>query len=243
MNPGASTATIGDLIPGVQLALQNRTDINAYNPQKYIRDAIQELTLSNPFEELRQTGPMKQLTVGQFQYPVSFFLNAGDDYSQIQSLSIFTNPNTNTVAFAMKYDTPAAMQTLIYIPGGLPAKWTRFGSNIWVGPQPNQTYTIFMSYQRRHPFPSGATGANLNSAPVYMPVEWLEIVEYCAAYRLAAGPLRWMDGAKDLRTMLYGDPAADDRMANLGLIKARFYQQMLDQRIHSRQLTPVVGRY
>lgn len=241
MNPGASTATIGDLLPGVQLALQNRSDINVYNPQKYIRDAIQELTLSNPYEELRVQGPMVQLTVGQYQYPVTFFMNQGDDYSQIQALCIFTNPNTNTVAYPLHYDTPAALETLVYIPGGLPAKWTRFGSSIWVGPQPNQTYTMFANYQRRHPFPAGATGAQLNSAPVYMPVEWLEIVEYCAAYRLAAGPLRWMDGAKDLRTLLYGDPAADDRMANLGLIKARSYQQQLDQRIHSRQLTPVTG--
>jgi len=230
--PAAPTGTINDLIPGVQLILQNRSDVLSYNPQSYIKKAIQELTLANPFEELRVVGPQQQLTVGQYQYPVSFFMNAGDDYSQIHALNIFTNPNTNTVAYPMKYDTPTAMQTLLFIPGGLPAKWTRFGQNIWVGPQPNQTYTAFMVYQKRHPF----IEQNLGASPVYMPPEWHEIIEYAAAYRLAAGPLRWMDFATQLRQLLYGDP---NDMANPGLIKQRFYQQQLDERIHSRSLTPV----
>jgi hypothetical protein len=239
MNPGVPQTVINDLLPGVKLILQNRSDFMNYNPQKAIADSLQELTLTNPFEELRTVGPMQQLTVGQYQYPVTFFLNGGDDYSQVQALNIFTNPNTNTVAYPLHYDTPVAMQTLIFIPGGLPAKWTRFGTNIWVGPQPNQMYTAFMIYQRRHPF----NPQNLGSSPVYVSPEWQEVVEYCAAYRMAAGPLRWMDYATQLRTLLYGDPTADDRIANLGLIKARSYQQQLDQRLHARQLTPVPGRY
>jgi hypothetical protein len=139
----------------------------------------------------------------------------------------------------MKYDTPTALQTLLFIPGGLPAKWTRFGTNIWVGPQPNQQYTTFMVYQRRHPF----NDQNLASSPIYMPPEWAEVVDYAAAYRLAAGPLRWMDFAKQLRELLYGDPTVTDTLGTLGLIKARLYQQQMDGRMHSRQMTPVVGRY
>jgi hypothetical protein len=239
MNPGVPTTVINDLLPGVKLILQNRSDFLNYNPQKAIADSLKELTLALPFEELKTEGPKQTLTVGQSDYPVTFFVNGGEDYSQIHALNIFTNPDTNTVCYPMKYDTPTAFQTIRFIPGGLPAKWTRFGRFIQVGPQPNQQYTVFMVYQRRHPFNDG----NLGTSPVYMPPEWQEIVEYCASYRMAAGPLRWFDYAQQLRTLLYGDPTADDRIANLGLIKSRVYQQQMDERMHARQLTPVVGRY
>jgi hypothetical protein len=228
-------ATISELIPDVKLILQNRSDVLNYNPAMYIKNSIQELSQSYPFEELRVTGPRQTLTVNQYQYPVTFFENPGDDYSQIQALNIFTNPNTNTVAYPLHYDTPTGIQTLLFIPGGLPAKWTRFGDFIWVGPQPGQQYTVFMIYQRRHPF----NDANLGSTPVLMPPEWKEIVEYCAAYRLAAGPLRWMDFAKELRILIYGDPSDPSEP---GLIKRRFYQQQMDERLHSRNLAVVTGR-
>jgi len=236
MIPALPSTTIADMIPEVQLILQNRSDVTNYNPAGYIKKAIEELTLSYPFEELRTVGPRQLLTVNQYQYPVTFFVNAGEDYSQIHALNIFTDPNTNIVAYPMHYDTPTAMQTLLFIPGGLPAKWTRFGQNIWIGPQPNQQYTAFMVYQKRHQF----NDTNLATSPVYMPPEWSEIVEYCAAYRLAAGPLRWMDFAQQLRQLIYGDP---NDTSNPGLIKSRVYQQQMDERMHSRQMTPVVGKY
>jgi hypothetical protein len=239
MNPGVPQTVINDLLPGVKLILQNRSDFMNYNPQKAIADSLKELTQSLPFEELRQDGPMKQLTVGQSGYPVTFFVNGGDDYSRPIAFNIFTDPNTNIVAYPMHYETPTAFQTIRFIPGGLPARWTRVGTNLYVGPQPNLPYTVFLVYQRRHPF----NDQNLGTSPVYAPPEFQEIIEYMAAYRMAAGPLRWMDYATQLRTLLYGDPTADDRIANLGLIKARQYQQQLDEGQHSRSIGVVVGRY
>jgi hypothetical protein len=235
MLPASASATISDLLPNVQLILQNRTDILSYSPEKFMRKAILELTQAYPFEELRTAGPQQLLTVGQYQYPVTFFVNAGEDYRQLHALNIFVDPNTNTVAYPLHYDTPTAIQTLLFIPGGLPARWTRFGQNIWVGPQPNQMYTVFMVYQRAHPF----NEQNIPSSPIYMPPEFLEAVEYATAYRLAAGPLRWSDMATQLRAMLYGDP---NDTADVGLIKRLWSQQQLDERMHSRNFTMVVQR-
>ncbi len=235
MLPASASATINDLLPDVQLLLQNRTDLGNYSPEKFMRKAIQELTQAYPFEELRTVGPQQFLTVGQFQYPVTFFVNAGEDYRQLHALNIFVDPTQNTVAYPLHYDTPTAIQTLLFIPGGLPARWTRFGQNIWVGPKPGQRYTMFMVYQRAHPF----NETNLASSPIYMPPDWLEAVEYATAYRLAAGPLRWPDMAAQLRAMLYGDP---NDTADVGLIKRLWSQQQLDERMHSRSMTVVARR-
>jgi hypothetical protein len=234
MLPAISTVTINDILPDVTLILQNRTDISKYNPASFARKAIQELTLAYPFEELRVVGPRVTLTPNQYQYPVSFFLNAGDDYSQIQGLCVFTTPQ---VAFPLKYDTPTGIQTILFIPGGLPSKWTRFGQYIWIGTQPALPYAAFMLYQKRHPFESGTS---LGSSIIMMPPEWLEIVQYATAYRLAAGPLRWSDMAKDLHMLLYGDP---NDPSQPGLIKRRVHQQEMDERLHSRRVNVINSRY
>lgn len=235
MNPGISSTTIADILPDVQLILQNRTDISNYKPERFAKKAIEELTLAYPFEELRVSGPRVNLNPNQtfpYQYPVSFFLNPGDDYSQIQALCVFTVPQ---VAYPLKYDTPAAVQTILFIPGGLPSKWTRFGTNIWIGTQPSLPYVSYMIYQKRHPFTS-----DIVSSVIMMPPEWFEVVQYATAYRLAAGPLRWSDMAATLRSMLYGDP---NDPSEPGLIKRRFYQQQMDERIHSRRINVVTSRY
>jgi hypothetical protein len=228
------TATINDLIPDVQLILQNRSDVAKYKPDFYLKKVIQELTQRYPFEELRVTGPQQSLTVGLYQYPISFFTNQGDDYTQVQSVNIFSDFPVNTVVFPLKYDTVAGIRPLTFIQG-LPAKWTRFGGNFWVGCSPNQAYTAFIDYQRRHPF----NASNLPSSAVFSPPEWHNVFTHGAAYQMALGPLRWPDMAGYLRTAIYGDPN-DPREP--GLIKSLAYQQEMDQRIHSRSMTVVTKR-
>ena len=234
MLPAISSTTINDILPDVTLILQNRTDIKNYSPERFAKKAIEELTLAYPFEELRVQGPMVQLQPNQYSYPVTYFLNAGDDYSQTQGLMVFT---ATQVAYPLKYETPTGIQSILFIQGGLPSKWTRFGNQIWIGTQPNQPYTSYMIYQRRHPFQSGTS---LGQSVIMMPPEWFEIVEYATAYRLAAGPLRWSDMATQLRNMLYGDPSDPSEP---GLIKRRWYQQQMDERLHSRRINVVTSRY
>ena len=232
MNPGISSTTIADILPDVGLILQNRTDIGSYKPERFARKAIEELTLAYPFEELRTKGPTQPLQVNNYSYPVTFFLNSGDDYSQVQGMHVFITPIVST---PMKYDTPTAIQSILFIPGGLPSKWTRFGTNIWIGTQPQYPYPAYMLYQKRHPFTT-----DILSSVIMMPPEWFEIVQYATAYRLAAGPLRWTDQAATLRTMLYGDPSDPSEP---GLIKRRWYQQQMDERLHSRRINVVTSRY
>lgn len=212
--------------------LQNRTDIYSYNPQFFMQQAIQELNAQPdmPFEELRLTGPQVSLTVNQYAYPVSFFTIPGTDYTVIDALNIFVS---GQVCYPMHYDTPAGIRPLTFIPG-LPSRWTRYGRNIWVGNSPSQAYTVFADYRRRHPFL-----ADLGESPVLLPDEWFEVVQYSTAYRMAAGPLRWSDMAKDLHAMLYGDPSDQSKP---GLIKSLKVQAQLDQAIHSRRINVKVGR-
>jgi hypothetical protein len=232
--PAISTTRIADLIPNVTLLLQNRSDIGSYNPGFFIQRAVQELTLEYPFEELRTTGPQVPLVVNQYSYPVSYFTNPGDDYTTPYAVNIFVDYPQNTVAFPLHYETPAGMRPMTFIPGAFPARWSRFGPNIWLGPQPQYPYVVFVDYQIRHPF-----DANLEETIVRMPAEWLEVVEYSAAYRMAAGPLRWMDMATYCKQMLYGDPKNPQQP---GLIAALVTQPQLDQKIHSRRINVRTGR-
>lgn len=228
MIPGIASATIADLIPDLTLILQNRQDLSQYNPAFYLKKGIQDITQRIPFEELRVTGPQVPLVVSQYLYPVSYFVNPGDDYTTAVAVNVFTDFPNNTVSFPLHYDTPTGIRPLTFIPGGLPASWTRFGTNLWIAPQPNQPYTSFVDYQRRHPF-----GENLAESPVMVPPEWHEIIEYSAAYRMCLGPLRWPDMAQQFREALYGDP---NNPSMPGLIKSLYSQQMLDQQMHSRRI-------
>ena len=229
MIPAISTATINDLIPQLQLILQNRQDISQYNPSLWLQRAIQNITQRIPFEELRVTGPQVPLIVSQYSYPVSYFVNSGDDYTTPVAVNVFTDFPNNTVAFPLHYDTPTGLRPLTFIPGGLPGKWTRFGTNIWTGPQPNQPYTSFMDYQKRHPF----NDQNVGSSAVLLSPEWHEVVEYCAAFRMCLGPLRWPDMAQEFGSITFTNPN------NPGVpmpIRDLYSQAQLDQQIHSRRI-------
>lgn len=235
--PATSSVMINDLIPNVQLLLQNRTDLAQYNPAFFMKAAIQEMSMNRDFEELRVTGPQVQLTVGQYLYPVTFWMNPGDDYTTVYALNLFVDYPQNQVSYPLHYETPAGIRPMTFIQQGLPSRWSRFGPNIWLGISPNQPYTTFADYQIRHPF---LAGSNLGNTIVRMPAEWHRAVEYSTAYRMAAGPLRWPDMAQELHAMLYGDP---DNPNKVGIVSQLVTQMQLDEKIHSRRINVVVSRY
>jgi hypothetical protein len=262
-NPGSPTAIIADLIPRVQAALQNNPNVNEsqknpeMRPSAWIRDALREITESNPFEELRvpdpplvTIGPGLGINGSNYKYFVSAFLNSGDDLTIMEDPVIFLNqaltgpgtPNTaNTVAYPMDYLTPKAIAPLLNIQGGIPFKYTRFGTQFWFGTQPNTNFFVYLPYQLRHPF----VDTNLPSSAVHVPPSWFDIIAYAAAERGAIAN-RWNDQATFIHTLLYGDPASqmkDGQLARPGLIAARTLQQERDRRLSTVQITPMVQRY
>lgn len=242
--PASAPKTISDLIPYVLDALQNRTDVSDTLAAKYLKRAIQEVCESAPFEELMVTGPTVQLTIGQATYPVSFFLNPGDDYVQIPSFCIFVDFPNNTVINTLDYKTTKAID-IMSAPAtqGLPSRWNRYGANIILGPNPNATYSMFCRYQVRHNFPQDEN--SLLAVKVHIPDTWEEIIAYAAAERIAIIK-RWNDQATYLHSILYGDPenmTSEGKRGRPGLISARTMQIERDQQRSTRQLIPLVARY
>lgn len=243
-NPGGTNRTVGDLVPGVIDYLQQRTDVTTLAP-RYIKRALQEITESNPFEELRVTGPTVSLTTGQSTYPITLFLNSGDDYTSPESFTVYVDFPNNTVTGPINYKTPKAIETMVApVTVGVPSRFTRYGNSFLIGPTPNNPYSVFLRYQRRHPFPYEA--GQLSGAPIFIPDSWEEVVEVAAAHRIAVIK-RWNDQADELHKILFGDPEAgmlgNGKMARPGLIQARLYQNERDSKFNTRQLGITTARY
>jgi hypothetical protein len=262
--PGSATLTINDLINKVKAELQNRADVSEtqanpeMRPSAWIRDTLRELTANYPFTELQKPGPLVTIGPGlgyqgsNYMYPVSMFLFSGDDVTLMEDPAIFLNPqqaasvgkfvgtSTGTVAYAMDFLTVKAIQPMLFIPGGIPFKYTRYGNMFWFGTQPGSNFSVYLPYQVRHSF-----NPDLVTTPVKVPQEWEDIVAYAAAER-GAVKLRWNDQANFLHNILYGDPASqmkDGTLGRPGLISARIFQPERDRRLSTVQITPMVQRY
>lgn len=251
-NPGASTVTISGLIQDVKAWLQDRSDVSEtqpnteMRPSRWLARAITNLTQKYVFEELRTIGPTVNLGPGlgfqgsNFLYPVSYFLNPGDDYTHNESMTIFLDPPNNTVSYPMDYMQPKAIAPLVHIPGGIPFKYTRYGSNFWFGVQAGSNYQVYYPYQRVHPFT-----ADVVSSPVFMPKDWIEAVTISAAERGAA-KLRWNDQSTFLHQKLFGDPEFEMSggvKGRPGLLAGLMLQQERDEQKSVRQMVPMVQRY
>jgi hypothetical protein len=265
--PAATNTTINSLINKVAAALQNRSDVTEnptqqpnpeMRPSAWIRDSLKEITANWPFEELRVIGPMVQLGPGlgyqgsNYMYPVASFLNKGDDMTLMEDPVIFLTPGqavsvglvattSNVSAYSMDYLTPKAIQTLLFQPGGVPFKYTRYGNMFWFGSQPGSVYNTYLPYQVRHPFDAD----NLTASPVRVPSEWHDIVAFAAAER-GAVMLRWNDQATFLHNLLYGDPKyqqSGGEEGRPGLIAARILQPERDKRLSPVQIMPGASRY
>lgn len=241
MIPGGQTKTINDLVPEVVNALQGRSDVSSLVPL-YMKRTFQELTDSQPFEELRVTGPLTSLTKGQSLYPASQFLNPNDDYTIHSSFALYVDFPTNTVVTPVVYKTPAAIEVMISpATQGIPSRWTRYGTQIFLGPTPNNSYSVFFRYQKRYQFQED----NLGLTPVLVSPQWEEIAIYMTAERVAIVK-RWNDQATYLHTILYGDPeyqTSEGKKGRPGLFNARLFQQEKDEQQGTRQLIPLVTRY
>jgi len=262
--PAASTLTINDLINKVKAALQNRDDVSEtqvnpeMRPSAWIRDTLREMTANWDFPELQIQGPVATIGPGlgyqgsNYMYPLSMFLNPGDDVTLTQDPVIFLTPQqamqvgkfvgtiNETVGYGMDRLSMKAIQPLLFIPGGIPFKYCRYGNMILFGTQPGNNYQVYLPYQRRHPF-----NPDLLTSPIYISQEWFDICAYSAAER-GALMLRWNDQANFLHQILYGDPASqlkDGTLARPGLISARLLQDERDRMHSTIQISCVAQRY
>ena len=262
--PAATNITVNSLINKVAAALQNRQDVTEQQanpemrPSAWIRDSLKEITANWPFEELRVIGPQVTLGPGRgyqgsnYMYPVASFLNKGDDVTLMEDPVIFLTPGqavsvglvattSKVSAYSMDYLTPKAIQTLLFQPGGVPFKYTRYGNMFWFGSQPGSNYNTYLPYQVRHPF----NDENLTASPVRVPSEWHDIVAYAAAERGALA-FRWNDQATYIHNILYGDPKyqqSGGEEGRPGLIAARILQPERDRRLSPVMLTIGASRY
>ena len=261
---------ISDLIPQVAAYLQNRSDVaegqtnTQMNPSSWIQSALMEITANYPFEELRTVGPLATIGPGlgvggsNYMYAITTFLNINsgtglpDDYTLMEDPVIFlTTAQALSVglvgtvsgvsAYGMDYLSPKAIQPIIFIGGGIPFKYTRYGPNFWFGTQPGSNFNVYLPYQIRHPFNS----SNLPNSPVFVPPDWIDIICYAAAERGAVN-LRWNDQATFIHQILYGDPdyqRTGGKQGRPGLIAAKLFQPERDKRLSPVMVMPFAQRY
>ena len=215
---------------------------------QWIADAVLELSQSYPVQALqRTTATPVQMISGQYQYPFSTWVNAGDIPSfgttenpkMIPSFYMFyNNPLTTGQGYnpgiGLMYKSIDSLELMFSTPG-TPAYWSRFGNDIFIAPQPNNNFWSYMRYQIQHPFSNPPALTD----PIYLADEWREVIEYAAAMR-GAGDLRMLDYATQYHNILYGDPK---KKGDLGLITARI--SIMENDIVSsqsfRQIRPVMS--
>jgi hypothetical protein len=241
MIPAGQARVINDLTLEVVNALQGRTDVANLVPL-YMKRTLQDVTDNYPFEELRTTGPLASLTAKQSTYSASLFLNPGDDYTIHSSFALFVDFPANTVKQVVRYKTPAAIEVMTSPATlGIPARWTRYGGSIFMGPTPDKAYQVLFRYQKRYQFQDD----NLGLTPILVTDSWEEIIIYSCAMRIALVK-RWNDQVAALHQILYGDPeyqSSEGKRGRPGLLSAKLFQQEKDEQMSSRSLQVMVPRY
>lgn len=237
-----ATGTIATLQPLVIDALQGRTDISNDMLARHVAAAMREITESNPFEELRTTGPQFTLTAGLADYPIDLFLNFGDDYTSAEAFAIFVDPPGNQTLSNFKFRTPKAIMPMTApTTTGTPGWFTRFGGNFRFGPVPDKPYTVYLPYQARITF----SDPPVITDPIYITPSWFDIVAYSAAMRICI-PKRWTDQRKELHDLLFGDPeyqTSGGKRGRPGLMQARLFQVERDQNFDTRSLGIMQSHY
>ena len=243
--PGPTNIPTG----GIWSKLSNRDDVGQYAPQA-IQDACLEYSQNYSFQKLQRTttAPV-QMTNNKIAYPFSTWVNAGDipvfgttaNPKLIPSFFMFYNvpivgvPGYNP-GIGLTYKTIDSLELMFSTPG-TPAYWTRYNDQVFIAPQPNNTFFSYMRYQIQHP--TVAPAAALTDT-MQLDDDWRELVEFGAAMRIATN-LRMLDYATQYHNILYGDPK---KKGDLGLYTARVSMQENDivSNQGMRQIRPMNAR-
>lgn len=233
-------------VGGVMGKLANRTDLVSMGSYTWLMDAILELSRNYRFQFLEKTGPLMQTIAGTYSYPLDNFLVPGDVgkiANVIPSLFRYFTPYSTVVGAVnpgseLLWRSVDAIELLFNTPG-IPAYFTRYGTQILIAPVPQQAYPIFLRYQVEHPFssPPAATDAFM------LDNDWREIAEFAAAERGAIN-LRMMDYASQYHQTLFGDPEFERTTGAKGmpgLIFRRITQIETDSQAHMKSIKPMVA--
>lgn len=216
---------------------------------------IYEITTDYKFPGLEASGPVVNLVAFQANYSPNYFLQPGDadlDLNMVNSFFIYNNPfvavtggnyqvQTNS-GYNLTYKTIDNIEVLLNIPG-LPINWTRHEGEVWVT-MPDNTYSIYMRYQKEHPWPSrNTTTEAAGNDLVLLPNDWQDIVEHITAMRCAR-EINLSNRANELYTILFGDTkfqSSDGVDGSPGLIAKRTSQRNRDQKTAPKRLRLRMG--
>jgi hypothetical protein len=235
-----------DCFTGIQALLMNRPVAQALMLEE-LRKAVLEFTEDYPTPLLEVTGPTVQLIVYQNAYPPSYFLQTADaalDVSKVRSFFIYADPysvpspdtSVTNAGYNLVYSELADIEVLVNIPGR-PVKWGRNNNQIYLGSMPDDSYYIYMRYQKQHPNAETVNGFADNQQ-IYLADTWQEILEYAAAIRVAP-KVNLANKRTELHTALYGDQkfqTSGGIEGSPGLIFQRTSQKQRDQRTTTRRL-------
>ena len=254
--------TVSSFYKGISALLQGRP-VTGFNntPAEYVTKAILEITEDYKFPGLQATGPVVNLVPLQAVYSPSFFLQSADSTLEVNKVDSFfiynypyaalTDVTQNNAGYSLKFSTIDDIEVLINVPG-LPTKWTRHEDNIWLGCVPAQNYSLYMRYQKEHPFPNrgvpdvyvnGVVTSGAGTDPVLLPNSWQDVVEYMAAMR-AARDMNLQSKANELYTTLNGDAqfqSSGGISGQPGLIFGRTSQENRDQRTSMKSMRLRMG--
>lgn len=241
----------GDCFAGIQELLMNR-QVQQTVVLEAIRKAVLELTEEYKHPLLEATGPIVQLVTFQNVYDPNYFLNAPDDnldISKVNSFFIYNNPYTvpsltsgeTNSGYDLKYRSMDSIEVLLNIPG-IPLYWGRQNNQIYLASMPDDTYNLYMRYQKQHPSTNVVNGFSLTT-PILMADSWQEILEYATALRLAT-QVNLANKKGELHTSLYGDQkfqTSGGIEGAPGLIFQRTSQRNRDQATTTRRLRLRMG--
>lgn len=241
-------ATAGAPKGGVTAKLANRQDLLAMGGYTWLMDGILELSRNYRFQFLEKTGPLMYTQPGVYNYPLDPFLLPGDTgkiANVIPSLFRYFLPNTPVTGGVnpgseLLWRSVDAIELLFNTPG-IPAYFTRYGTQILIAPIPQAAYPIMLRYQVEHPFSNPPTGTD----KFMLDNDWREIAEFSAAERGAVN-LRMMDYATQYHQTLFGDPEFERTTGAKGMpgiIFRKITQIETDSQAHMKQIRPMVGVY
>jgi hypothetical protein len=254
MPPIPSNLQIQSLYQGIVNKFGGRTNFGpaASSVALYVtaaQQAIQELTETIEFEELKTISPIVSLSYGVGTYSISQFIPSGQltwDLTDIYDWGYWLTPGSQVGPFRIikyrriptvdmyQFGTTAPAPPVYFSRFGSPWGISGAGSELVLGPIPDNNYFSFMRFKSRHPFTS-----TIYDSPIYVPDSWQEILEYATCLRLAIN-----EGSEKyvtiFRTMLFGDPRDP---TNVGLLNSRKKQMERDANHNEWQISVTVNTY
>lgn len=169
----------------------------------WLRDAYIAISTCRTFEQTETTAQF-QTIVGQDTYVIPAPLRAAKSFMGYDYQNTPINVLWKDIAYIRRY-APGNLNT-----GGpypilaRPSIFTFFANSIIFRPVPDNTYTFFLDYWQRPMITK-----DVDSTPLLLPDEWLEIVDYEASVRGNA-ELQQGDKSHELQELLYGftDPTS-----------------------------------